>query len=235
MKNLDFKMRERFQRREQDEDRQNERELKRLKKMKAANYAEDSDKELSCEGSTDYFRQQLKRFSPLKTKINDVVAIEHTYEVETPPTEKIKAFMPQIVVSKNVNKPYFSITYYDIEKKEWINCYGSYFLEYVVKWFYDYFEEVEIDMTELKPFVENAQFAIKATDSADNYSSGFRNGIRYCLALIEGKEPEYETLKGVKPIEKFPFHHCPSCNTVVSEHNKFCSECGQKLDWSDTE
>ena len=38
-----------------------------------------------------------------------------------------------------------------------------------------------------------------------------------------------------KPIEKFPFHHCPSCNTVVSEHNKFCSECGQKLDWSDTE
>jgi len=41
--------------------------------------------------------------------------------------------------------------------------------------------------------------------------------------------------KGAKPIEKFLFHHCPSCNTVVSEHNKFCSECGQKLDWSDEE
>ena len=37
----------------------------------------------------------------------------------------------------------------------------------------------------------------------------------------------------IKPVEKFPFHHCPSCNTVVSEHNKFCSECGQKLDWRD--
>ena len=36
-----------------------------------------------------------------------------------------------------------------------------------------------------------------------------------------------------KPIEKFPFDLCPSCNTVVSEHNKFCSECGQKLDWRD--
>lgn len=35
-----------------------------------------------------------------------------------------------------------------------------------------------------------------------------------------------------KPIEKFPFHHCPSCDTVVSEHNKFCSKCGQKLDRS---
>ena len=38
-----------------------------------------------------------------------------------------------------------------------------------------------------------------------------------------------------KPIEIFPFHHCPSCNTVVSEHNKFCSECGQALDRSDEE
>lgn len=36
-----------------------------------------------------------------------------------------------------------------------------------------------------------------------------------------------------KPTEKFPFDLCPSCNEVVSEHNKFCSECGQKLDWSD--
>ena len=199
MKNLDFKMRERFQRREQDEDRQNEREFKRLKKMKAANYAEDSDKELSCEGSTDYFRQQLKRFSPLKTKINDVVAIEHTYEVETPPTEKIKAFMPQIVVSKNVNKPYFSITYYDTEKKEWINCYGSYFLEYVVKWFYDYFEEVEIDMAELKLSIDsvygdfaaaeylgkileklNPQRQINFPDFKGIVKVALRNGIDFC-------------------------------------------------------
>ena len=297
MKNLDFKMRERFQRREQDEDRQNEREFKMLKKMKAANYAEDSDKELSCEGSTDYFRQQLKRFSPLKTKINDVVAIEHTYEVETPPTEKIKAFMPQIVVSKNVNKPYFSITYYDTEKKEWINCYGSYFLEYVVKWFYDYFEdEGEIDMAEIPEsgigdlsdgyhtFNElyhhrailfsvicnsNPQIAWKSKlhDTGDMFDGMFIVGIEtpqgqatyhYDINpywdIFKVKElpnaPKWDghsteeairrigTLRinnAKKPVEKFPFDLCPSCNTVVSEHNKFCSECGQKLDWSDEE
>lgn len=43
MKNIDFKMRERFHRREQDTDRQLEREYKELAKMKAAHYAEDTD------------------------------------------------------------------------------------------------------------------------------------------------------------------------------------------------
>lgn len=33
--------------------------------------------------------------------------------------EKIKAFNPQIVVSDSPSKPYYSISYYDIAKKEW--------------------------------------------------------------------------------------------------------------------
>ena len=41
MKNLDFKMRERFHRREQDEDRRQAIEFRKLSKMKAASYAED--------------------------------------------------------------------------------------------------------------------------------------------------------------------------------------------------
>ena len=28
---------------------------------------------------------------------------------------------------------------------------------------------------------------------------------------------------------------CPTCNTFVLIHNKYCIECGQALDWSDTE
>lgn len=38
-----------------------------------------------------------------------------------------------------------------------------------------------------------------------------------------------------KPIEKFPFDMCPVCDTVVLEHMKHCTQCGQKLDWSDKE
>ena len=35
-------------------------------------------------------------------------------------------------------------------------------------------------------------FAIKATDSQDDYSMGMRNGMRYVKSLIDGKEPQYE-------------------------------------------
>ncbi len=63
--------------------------------------------------------------------------------------EKIKAFNPQIVVSDSPEKPYYSISYYDMEKKEWYIGYSSYFLENVYKWLFEYFEEVDSDMVEV--------------------------------------------------------------------------------------
>lgn len=38
-------------------------------------------------------------------------------------------------------------------------------------------------------------FAIKATDSKDNYSIGMRNGIRYSKSLIDSKEPDFEHIE----------------------------------------
>ncbi len=93
----------------------------------------------------------------------------------------------------------------------------------------------ELPALDVNAFIENAKMGIETTDSADNYSVGFRNGIRYCLALFDGKDPEYETLKGVKPVEKFPFEVCPICDRVVSSHPKYCGECGTLLDWGDGE
>lgn len=68
--------------------------------------------------------------------------------------------------------------------------------------------------------------------------------VKQCGLNIE--EPPHEEVLNVvvealekqtpqKPIEKFPFEVCPVCDKVVLEHMKFCHECGQKLDWSDTE
>ena len=66
--------------------------------------------------------------------------------VEAQEHEKLKVFSPQIVVSRNnPEKPCYSITYYDIDKKEWCNGFGSYYLENVQKWFREELEEVEID------------------------------------------------------------------------------------------
>ena len=89
----------------------------------------------------------------------------------------------------------------------------------------------ELPTVDFNAFTEG----IKATDSADSYSVGFRNGIRYCLALVDGKEPEYEEPKGVKPVEKLPFEVCPKCGRVVSTRPKYCPDCGNLLDWSEAE
>ncbi len=52
-------------------------------------------------------------------------------------------------------------------------------------------------------------------------------------------------MKGKKPIKKYagdkiklPFFLCPRCKNEVGSYefayfDKFCSECGQKINWSD--
>lgn len=36
-----------------------------------------------------------------------------------------------------------------------------------------------------------------------------------------------------KPVEHFPFSNCPECKTGVHPGMKYCSICGQALDWSE--
>lgn len=63
--------------------------------------------------------------------------------------KKIKAFEPHIVIGENIDNPYYSICYYDVEKKEWFSGYSSYNLAFVAKWLKEFFEKVEVDMTEI--------------------------------------------------------------------------------------
>lgn len=39
----------------------------------------------------------------------------------------------------------------------------------------------------------------------------------------------------LKPVGRFPFTCCPKCDRVVNQINSYCPNCGQALDWSDTE
>ena len=64
--------------------------------------------------------------------------------------EKIKAFNPHIVVNKDVNKPYYYIKYYDVTDKKWHLGFGSYNLSYVIKWLEEEFEEVNLELKEVK-------------------------------------------------------------------------------------
>ena len=40
--------------------------------------------------------------------------------------------------------------------------------------------------------ITKIQNGIKATNADDAYSCGMRNGMRWCVSLIDGKEPLYE-------------------------------------------
>lgn len=57
-----------------------------------------------------------------------------------------------------------------------------------------------------KKLIEKIEFSIKASNTQhDNYMSGLRNGMRYCLALITGKEPGFEECKQWIPVsERLP-------------------------------
>lgn len=49
-----------------------------------------------------------------------------------------------------------------------------------------------LEQTRDEKTIDAIDFAIKATNSQDDYSMGMRNGMRYVKSLIDGKEPQYE-------------------------------------------
>lgn len=56
----------------------------------------------------------------------------------------------------------------------------------------DYACEKKQEQTKDEKMIDAINFAIKATDSQDDYSMGMCNGMRYVKSLIDGKEPQYE-------------------------------------------
>lgn len=82
-------------------------------------------------------------------------------------------------------KPYYSIKY--IEDGECFVGFGTYKPEVLSQYLRDYF------MPSAQPhLITMIQTGIKATDADDPYSCGMRNGMRWCMSLIDGKDPLYE-------------------------------------------
>ena len=48
------------------------------------------------------------------------------------------------------------------------------------------------DLISRSELIKNIEFAIKASDADGNYTTGLRNGMRWCLSLLDGKEPIFE-------------------------------------------
>ena len=58
-------------------------------------------------------------------------------------TQKIRAINPQIIVTGEVDKPYYQIQYYDTADNKWHIGYGSYFYSYVREWMEECFDIVK--------------------------------------------------------------------------------------------
>ena len=61
-------------------------------------------------------------------------------------SNKVKAKDPHIVVSGNIDKPYYSIRYYDLSDNTWHIGFSSYELKFVAEWLNTEFEIVESDI-----------------------------------------------------------------------------------------
>lgn len=61
--------------------------------------------------------------------------------------KKIKAINPVIIVSGDVDKPYFQIRYYGIADNTYRFGFGSYDYSQVLRWLEEYFEPIEADET----------------------------------------------------------------------------------------
>lgn len=112
--------------------------------------------------------------------------------------KKIKAIYPHIVVSGDVDKPYYSIHWYDIEKKTMICGYSSYNLEFVRKWLQEEFEVIESDIDNLinqqEADIERLQEEVRNKDSA-------------MLEIFEIKR-FFEQIASVKSIKEFADRLC---------------------------
>lgn len=51
-----------------------------------------------------------------------------------------------------------------------------------------------LEQTRDEKLIDAIDFVIKATGSQDDYCMGMRNGMRYVKSLIDGKEPQYESM-----------------------------------------
>ena len=62
------------------------------------------------------------------------------------------------------------------------------------------FEEILNALPPIQPdLIDKIQNGIDVTNANDSYSCGMRNGMRWCISLINGKDPSYEECPSAQP------------------------------------
>lgn len=128
--------------------------------------------------------------------------------------QKIKAIYPHIVVGGDIDKPCYTIHWYDIEQKTMICGFGSYKLEFVRKWLEEEFEVVEKDIDGLLNRqcvkINNLNNKLHSNQrELDRVNNELHSKVEYIhelLGIIESNKKEikrYEDLKKAENILDF--------------------------------
>lgn len=95
-----------------------------------------------------------------------------TVDIDT--CKKVKAISPTIVVGGKLEKPYYSIIYYDVSDNNWHQGYGSYNLEYVREWLSNCFEVIDKPVRPVKYGTWNDDTCSECGSKAiDGYTSNY--------------------------------------------------------------
>lgn len=113
---------------------------------------------------------------------------------------KIKAIDPQIIVDGNIDKPYYSIRYYDTSDNIWHIGFSSYELKFVVDWLKTEFDIVE---SEIEP-VRHGKWEF--INQATNYLESPTGDMCKC-SECNFKIDVSETL----------FKYCPNCGAEMNQ------------------
>jgi len=99
-------------------------------------------------------------------------------------------------------------------------------------------EELPSAQPNSKDLVEKIKNGITASDGNSEYFIGLRNGMRWCLSLIDDKEPIYESSAHPETAKRIVgksrdgmtlWYQCDMCNEPVDVQDNYCRGCGRRL------
>lgn len=136
---------------------------------------------------------------------------------------KIKAIDPKIIVNRDVDRPQYSIEYYDTSDNQWHIGYGSYELKNVIEWLDTDFDVIKADVAP----VRHGHIIWKR-----RRRGGFRHAKclhQFCNFVIEDNAP----CKHIAKIdERYATDepYCSECGKLLGDFLNYCGNCGVRMD-----
>lgn len=135
--------------------------------------------------------------------------------------DKIKAIQPMITVGGKIEKPCYSITYYDTSDKMWHIGFGSFDLANVKKWLKEEFEVV----------AETADVA-EVKHGYWIYKHRHRGGFERKTGYDEFGNPHTITVDNRYETDE---PYCSECGKLGETFLNYCGNCGAKMDGGNAE